>query len=70
MHGASFILQTTRPMDKPFRKMTDSEFRQLTPAEKRAYTDEAMKRDEAICDAEFARTKRRQRPRRSTRNAR
>ena len=56
-------------MDKPFRKLTDSEFRPLTPAEKRAYTDEAMKRDEAIRDAEFARSsKRRQKPRRSTRN--
>lgn len=31
-------------MDRPFRRLTDSEFRRLTPAEKRAYADEAMKR--------------------------
>ena len=56
-------------MDKPFLRLKDAEFRQLSPAEKRAYTDEAMKRDEAMRDAEFARSsKRRQKARRSTGN--
>ena len=40
-------------MNSPFRKLTDAEFRQLTPSEKRAYADELMKQAKAIRDAEF-----------------
>jgi hypothetical protein len=53
-------------MDKPFRRLTDVEFRQLSPTEKHAY----MKQAEAMRDAEFARFARPRKPQPSPANGR
>jgi hypothetical protein len=54
-------------MDKPFRRLTDAEFQQLTPLEKRAYVDEAMKLAEAMRDAELVKSAQPRKPQDSPR---
>ena len=50
--------------NKPFRRLTDAEFRQLTPEEKHTYVRQA----EAMREAEFAKFARPRKPRPSPRN--